>query len=42
MNNKLYLVEAPVRLNCVWVATDDARMPLVCVWVDAGTLSISP
>jgi hypothetical protein len=41
MKNKLHLVEKTVRLNCVWVATGDAKMPLARVWIAAGTPSAS-
>jgi hypothetical protein len=32
MNKKLHLVQKTARLTCTWVATGDARMPLVRVW----------
>jgi hypothetical protein len=36
MTNKLHLIRSTVRLNCVWVPTGNARMPLACVWVCTG------
>jgi hypothetical protein len=34
MNKNLGLIEKNARLSCVWVATGDARMPLVRKWVE--------
>lgn len=39
MNNKLHLVQKSVRLNCAWVVTGDAKMPLACIWIAAETPS---
>jgi hypothetical protein len=37
MKNKLHLVQKIVRLTRTWVPTGDAKNPLACVWVEAGT-----
>jgi hypothetical protein len=42
MNNKLHLVQKTCRLNRVWMAAGDARMPLACVWIAAGMPGASP
>lgn len=37
MKNNLYLVQKTVRLTRTWVPIGDVKIPLVCVWVEAGT-----
>lgn len=37
MKNKQHLVQRTVRLTCAWVATDDAKRPLGCVWAAVKT-----
>ena len=37
MKNNLYLVQKTVYLTRTWVLTGDARMPLICKWVETGT-----
>lgn len=41
MKNKLHLVQRTVCLTCAWVATGDARTPLVRVWSTVGTPSVT-
>ena len=41
MKKKLYLVPKTVRLTCSWVATGDAKNPLVCVWATVETPSLA-
>ncbi len=36
MKNQLYLARKTL-LKCVWTPTGDAKRPLACVWVEAGT-----
>ncbi len=41
MKKKLHLVQKTVRLTCSWVATGDAKKPLVLVWAAVGTPSLA-
>jgi hypothetical protein len=33
MNKNLQLIDETPRLACVWRASEDAGMPLICKWV---------
>jgi hypothetical protein len=37
MKNKICLVQKTVRMTRTWVLTGDARMPLICTWVETAT-----
>jgi hypothetical protein len=38
MNTKLFIVEKPARLTCIWVPTGDPRTPLVRQWMSTPSL----
>ena len=42
MNNKIFAARRTSPLVRIWRSTGDHSMPLVCMWVQAGTAKLRP
>ncbi|MGB8259157.1 MAG: hypothetical protein WCE75_02350 [Terracidiphilus sp.] len=42
MKKTLFLIRKAAPLQCIWMATGDAKRPLECIWVRQETRRIAP